>query len=464
MGCNRAVTDFMRKTCLSVEKLLVFIAKFTAMFTAMFMAMFLAMFTACPAASAQNTCPGDTARSDSAIVRYIEGQGFSVSHNNSLVLLPSGKEKFHDMFAVIAAAKNTVHLEYFNFRNDSIAGALFELLKRKVSEGVKVRVLYDAFGNASNNRPIKKDELKELRASGMEIYEYYPMRFPWVDYALHRDHRKIVVVDGAIAYTGGMNVADYYINGTEQVGNWRDMHMRVEGDVVGELQSIFLRIWNKTTGQNIRGNEYFPEVQPQGVSLPKEAKRDTSATRGCKTVAVVNREPRRTPRLVRETFVKAIDCAQDEIDIVNPYFTLNRKLRRALKRAVKRGVNLRIMVSENSDIPITPRVVDYNVRQLQKKGATVYYYRGGFHHSKIMTVDGRFAYLGSANLNARSLSYDYECNLLVVDTCTVAQLHSIFENDARKNCIVLDDEYWHKQRSAWKNFQGWLFHFLEPFL
>lgn len=402
-------------------------------------------------------------RSDSVMARYLESENINISRNNSLVLLTSGKEKFKDMFAAISKARHSVHLEYFNFRKDSIAGALFELLEKKVAEGVQVRVLYDAFGNASNNKPIKKDELRELRSKGLEIYEYYPMRFPWIDYALHRDHRKIVVIDGKIAYTGGMNVADYYINGTKQVGNWRDMHMRVEGDVVGDFQNIFLRMWNKTAKQNVAGNEYFPRAITQNDTVLEGLKMDTCGNNGGKVIAVVNREPVKSPKIIRETFVHAINSAQKSIEIVNPYFTLNRKLRKALKKAINRGVDLEIMVSENSDIPITPRVVDYNVRKLQKRGAKVYYYRGGFHHSKIMTVDGLYSYLGSANLNARSLSYDYECNLLVLDECTTSELRSIFERDKRENCVPLTDEYWHK-RSAWKNFQGWMFHFLEPFL
>lgn len=401
--------------------------------------------------------------SDSAIAQYVEGQGVRITGDNSLVLLPSGREKFRDMFAAIDEARESVHLEYFNFRHDSIADALFRLLEGKVKQGVEVRVIYDAFGNASNNSPIRKKELKALRAAGLEIYEYYPMRFPWVDYALHRDHRKIVVIDGRVAYTGGMNVADYYINGTKQVGNWRDMHMRVEGSVVAELQTIFLRMWNKTTGQNVGGEKYFPKPIVESGTEFAALKRDTCTSRGSKKIAVINREPRRTPKIIRETFLHAIGSAQRDITIVNPYLTLNRKLRRALRKAVKRGVEVEIMVSENSDIPITPRVVDYNARRLQKRGAKVYYYRGGFHHSKIMTVDGLYSFLGSANLNARSLSYDYECNLLVLDECTTEELRSIFRYDRDNACVPLTDEYWNN-RSAWKNFQGWLFHFLQPFL
>ena len=421
-------------------------------------ALVLLVFSACALAQTEKS-----SRSDSVIARYIKGENINISHNNSLVLLTSGKEKFKDMFAAIEKARYSVHLEYFNFRNDSIAGALFELLERKASEGVEVRVLYDAFGNASNSKPIKKDKLRMLRAKGLEIYEYYPIRFPWIDCALHRDHRKIVVIDGKIAYTGGMNVADYYLNGTKQVGVWRDMHMRLEGDAVGDLQNLFLRMWNKTAKQNVCGNEYYPPAIMPNDTILAGLKADTCTNNGEKTVAVVNREPRKSPKIIRETFLHAINSAQRNIEIVNPYLTLNRKLRKALKNAIKRGVELEIMVSENSDIPITPRVVEYNVRRLQKKGAKVYFYRGGFHHSKIMTVDGLYSYLGSANLNARSLSYDFECNLLVLDECTTSELRSIFDRDKRESCVPLTDEYWHN-RSNWKNFQGWMFHFLEPFL
>ena len=156
--------------------------------------------------------------SDSAIVRILEDKNITFTHNNKVVLLPSGKEKFEDMFKAIAQAKSSVHLEYFNFRNDSIASALFDLLKQKASEGVEVRALFDGFGNDSNNKPLRKEHVNSLRAHGVEIYEFDPIRFPWVNHVFLRDHRKIVVIDGNVAYTGGMNVADYYLHGTEQVG------------------------------------------------------------------------------------------------------------------------------------------------------------------------------------------------------------------------------------------------------
>ena len=123
-------------------------------------------------------------------------------------------------------------------------------------------VMLDAFGNMSNNKPLRKKELKNLRERGIEIYEFDPIRFPWVNHVFARDHRKIVVIDGSIAYTGGMNVADYYINGTKVVGEWHDMHCRIEGDEVNTLQKIFIKAWNKVTKQHLSGAKYYRGDHP----------------------------------------------------------------------------------------------------------------------------------------------------------------------------------------------------------
>ena len=181
--------------------------------------------------------------SDSLIIRQMSDVGVRFTHDNDVKLLMSGKEKFADLFEAIRQAKSSIHLEYFNFRNDSIAGLLFDILREKRKEGVEVRAAFDGFGNDSNNQPLKKSHLSKLHADSIDIYEYDPIRFPWVNHIWPRDHRKIVVIDGEIGYTGGMNVADYYLVGTEQVGEWRDMHCRIEGPAVNELQRIFARFW-----------------------------------------------------------------------------------------------------------------------------------------------------------------------------------------------------------------------------
>lgn len=407
------------------------------------------------------TCNVCAQTSDSLIVENLRDEGITFSHNNSVTLLMSGQEKFDDMFQAIRQARSSVHLEYFNFRNDSIASLLFRLLAQKAKEGVEVRALFDGFGNDSNNRPLKRKHLKQMRSVGIEIYEFDPVNFPWVNHVFHRDHRKIVVIDGKIAYTGGMNVADYYINGTEVVGEWRDMHCRIEGDEVNTLQRIFLRMWNKVTGQNVYGAKYYRGYH--GADYITGLKPDTCCTAGKKMVGIINREPRVTNKIIRKFYTDAINEAKDSIKLVNPYLTLNNTLKRALRNAVKRGVKVEIMVSAHSDIPLTPDCVFYNVHNLMQHGVDVWIYKKGFHHTKIIMVDGRFCTVGSANLNARSLNFDYEENAVIIDPCTTKELNDMFERDKAES-FKLTEETWDEWRTPWQKFVGWFASLLTPFL
>ncbi len=398
--------------------------------------------------------------SDSLIKRDMESYGIEFSHNNRVTLLMSGQEKFDDMFKAIRQARHSIHLEYFNFRNDSIASLLFNILREKRKEGVEVRALFDGFGNDSNNQPLRRHHIKALRNDSIDIWEFDPIRFPWVNHIWPRDHRKIVVIDGSIAYTGGMNVADYYIKGTEQVGEWRDMHCRVEGGVVNQLQLIFSRIWERTTDEDIWRPEYFRAYTPEPF---EDLKPDTTASAGKKIVGIVNREPHTTNDAMRRLYVSSINLAQDSIRIINPYFTLIPSINKAIKKAIDRGVKVELMVSAKSDIPLTPDCVYYNAHKLMKRGAKVWLYQPGFHHSKIMMVDGRFCTIGSTNLDARSMRFDYEENALIIDKNTTKELDDMFDRDKLKS-VELTEEEWDRFRTPWQKFRGWFAQLLRPFL
>ena len=389
---------------------------------------------------------GKAQTSDSLIVSQMKTVGINFYPHNEVQLIMSGKDKFDLLFEDIRQAKSSVHLEYFNFRNDSIASLLFDLLREKRKQGVEVRALFDGFGNDSNNQPLKKRHIKSLRADSIDIHEYDPVRFPWVNHIWPRDHRKIVVIDGHIAYTGGMNVADYYIVGTKQVGEWRDMHCRIEGPVVNELQNIFARIWQKVTKEQLNDEKYY------------QAK-----DKGDKMVGIANREPNRTNKIMRQFYISALDDAQDSIKIINPYFTLTPSVKKAIHRAIKRGVKVDILVSAKSDIPLTPDAVFYNVHKLMKKGANIWLYQPGFHHSKIMMVDGRFCTVGSTNLDARSLRYDYEVNALIINKQVTQELQDMFMRDTRRS-VLLTPEEWNKFRTGWQKFRGWFAQLFTPFM
>ena len=414
-------------------------------------------FVAASAQTADSTALG----SDSLIVQKLRKKNVKFSHDNSVTLLMNGQEKFDDMFEAIRQARSSIHLEYFNFRNDSVARLLFNILEAKAEQGVEVRALFDGFGNTSNNRPLKKSHLAAIRSHGVQIYEFNPVKFPWIDDIFNRDHRKIVVIDGQLAYTGGMNVADYYINGTEQVGEWHDMHCRIEGEEVNTLQKIFLRMWKKVTGEEIHGAKYYRYGSEGGYF--KGLKPDTTATRGRKMVGIINREPHTSNEIIREFYYNAINYARDSIKIINPYFTPSPRLKRALRKAAERGVKVELMLSVKSDIPLTPDCGFYNAHRLMKRGVKVWMFKPGFHHTKIIMVDGKFCTVGSANLNSRSLRWDYEENAVIVDKHTTKELSDLFERQ-KKDCFLLTPESWNSFRTRWQKFRGWFANLLSPFL
>ena len=400
--------------------------------------------------NAQESNNGKT-KSDSILINYLKEYKIETTTKNELKLLKSGEEKFIDLFTEIERARHHIHLEYFNFRNDSIANLLFEVLGRKASEGVKVRAIFDAFGNWSNNQPLKKKHLKKIQEKGIEIVKFDPFTFPWINHAFHRDHRKIVIIDGKIGYTGGMNIADYYINGLPEIGEWRDMHVRIKGNAVNHLQDIFLDMWNKCTNQDVGGASYYP--YKHGLNF-KESQ--------VKEVAIVDRYPKRNPEDMRNIYAKAIESAENKVQIINPYFTPTRTIKKAIKKALKKGVKVEIMIPGKSDIGFTPDAALYIVNKLRKKGADIYIFNGGFHHSKIMMIDSTYCTVGSTNLNSRSLHYDYEVNAFIFDNETTSELISIFKEDQENSTLLTKEMY--KQRSLWKRFYGWFAHLLTPFI
>lgn len=383
---------------------------------------------------------------DSAVCHALQQKQIVVTDSNSVHLLTTGADKFKNLFDAIRQAHSFVHMEYFNFRNDSINSLLIGLLKEKVKEGVEVRIMYDAFGNASNNRPINKVMHDSIARTGIKIVKFDPLRFPWLNHIIPRDHRKIVVIDGRIAYTGGMNVADYYITGIEGIGPWHDLHMRIEGPAVNYLHQIFAQMWLKATNEKLVGSKYFPG----------------SLKAGNVRLAIVDRSPKKSNRSIRQLYVDMLNHAHKHVRIINPYFVPTHTVRKAIKDAIDRGVNVEILLSAKSDIPLTPDATHYVGNNLAKRGAKVYLYHGGFHHTKMMIVDDVFSTVGSANLDSRSLRCDYEVNTVLFDKGVTAQLDSLFDEQL-KSTTRIQQGYW-KTKTPWKRFVGWLGNLLTPVL
>ena len=361
--------------------------------------------------------------------RDFQQLGLPIYEGNTTRILPTGEIKFRDLFEAVEKAEKYILMDYFKFQQDSICGALLEILRRKVQQGVEVKIIFDSFGNKSSDLPLSDTLQTRIRESGIEIAAFDPVRFPWINHLRHRDHHKIAIIDGKTVYTGGMNVADYYLHGKPKVGKWRDMHIRMEGPIVQAYEELFWKMWHK---------EQPPSPLPRkGECLPS-----LMGGVGGGSVAFASRWPKETPKIMRQTYSIAIDNADHLVQIVNPYAMLFGEVRAALRRALERGVRVQFMVSTKSDGKVNDDVIGLEMRKLMKRGAEVYYFGDGFHHSKVMMIDSLFCTVGTTNLDARSLCFDYEVNAFIFSPATTHELQQIFYDDIEKSSTLLTPEVW----------------------
>ena len=205
------------------------------------------------------------------------------------------------------------------------------------------------------------------------------------------------------------------------------------------------------TEQEIGGKAYYSNLTDSTL---------TNTTN--KKVAIVDRNPKRTPKVMRKVYATAIENAQKKVQIINPYFTPTKPIKKAIKKAIKDGVKVEIMIPSKSDIKFSPDAALYIANQLRKEGADIYMFNEGFHHSKVMMVDSLYCTIGSSNLNSRSMHYDYEVNAFIFNVETTSELIGIFEEDVKNSTLLTSEMY--KKRSTWKKFVSWFAHILTPFI
>ena len=371
--------------------------------------------------------PGWSENAADRTKRDFQQLGLPLYEGNKTTILPTGEIKFHDLFEAVEKAEKYILMDYFKFQQDSICGILIEKLCHKAGEGVQVYVLFDSFGNHDSDFPLSDTLQANIRKAGVNIAAFDPVRFPWINHLMHRDHHKIAIIDGKMVYTGGMNVADYYLHGKPKVGKWRDMHIRMDGPIVEAYEELFWKMWNRTKKASPKREESINSY-PSGENF------------GEASVAFASRWPKETPKIMRQTYCIAIDNAEHLVQIVNPYAMLFGEVRASLRRALERGVRVQFMVSTRSDGKVNDDVIGLEMRKLMKGGAEVYYYNDGFHHSKVMMIDSLFCTVGTTNLDARSLCFDYEVNAFIFDPTTTHQLQQIFNEDVEKSSTLLTPE------------------------
>lgn len=333
--------------------------------------------------------------------------------DNSIEILHNGKNTFRSIIEALEKATQSIHMEYYIIEADNLGGEIADVLCRKAEQGIEVRLLYDDVGSWS----LPRSYLKKLTKSGVQLAKFMPVVFPWLtSKANYRNHRKIIVVDGKVGFTGGLNIADRYIHGTK-LGVWRDTHMRLEGSAVSMLQMTFITDWyfaSKTLLEN-RG-KYFPKPDKNNDNI---------------AVQIAISGPDSHYAAIMQAFFAAITSAKHHIYISTPYFLPGEALLTALKVASMSGVEVRIMLPMHSDTVLVHWASRSYFTELLEANISVYLYKKGFNHSKIMTIDSSLCSVGSANMDERSFVDNFEVTAMIYDEKTTEELELAFLEDLK---------------------------------
>ncbi|MEO8380856.1 MAG: phospholipase D-like domain-containing protein [Acidobacteriota bacterium] len=329
---------------------------------------------------------------------------------NQVELLQNGA-MWESVFREIESAKKTINYETFLCKEGELTRRMAEVLAKKAREGVKVRVLLDGSGG----KKFGKQGLADLKAAGANVRKYHPMRISNLGLLNNRDHRKIFVIDGRVAYVGGHCLTDNWLGEAQDKQHFRDITARVEGRAVAQLQSAFAENWIEETGEVVGGREYFPELEDAGEM-------DAHA---------VWLSPSGSPSTLKLLHYVLIRSACKKLTIQNPYFLPDPDARKALLDAVQRGVEVRIMIpSEHaSDSPLVQHASHHHYGTLLKGGVRLFDYNKTLLHQKVLTVDGLCSSIGSTNFDDRSFEINDEVSLVVYDKGIARELEEIFEKD-----------------------------------
>ncbi|HEY0251439.1 MAG TPA: phosphatidylserine/phosphatidylglycerophosphate/cardiolipin synthase family protein [Kofleriaceae bacterium] len=361
-----------------------------------------------------------------------------------VTVLREGAQTYPAMLEAIAAAKKMILFEVYIFAADGTGEKFRAALLERAKAGVKVRIIYDAVGSFG----IADSWFAELVAAGAEVIDFNPIA-PWrARFRLsHRDHRKIIVVDDAVAFTGGLNIADDYAATVDGGKGWHDMHCRVRGGAVLDLARLFRRTWLRAGGA--------PYPAPGRAS-------EAPAGPGESYARVIENTKIRQRGAFRRAYLHVIKHARESVLIENAYFLPERAMRRQLTRAVKRGVRVAIIIPGHSDVRMVEYAGEYVLRRLAKRGVEILRYQGAMMHAKIAVVDGLWSTIGSYNFDAQSRLNNLEVTVEILDPKVGTELVAQFEQ-SRAKCIHYDEAAW--LRLPWyRKVLSWVSYRLRRFL
>jgi len=353
--------------------------------------------------------------------------GPSIVDGNQVVNLENGDRIFPAMLAAIRGAQHSINFESYIYWSGSIGKQFAQALEERARAGVPVNVLIDWAGS----QQLDDELVEEMKSAGVEVRFYHPLRWYNLARMNNRTHRKLLVVDGRIGFTGGVGIADPWNGDAQDAEHWRDSHYRLEGPAVAQMQAAFLDNWIKTTGKVLQGPEFFPKLEPAGDVLAQ----------------VFTSSPSGGGDSMQLMYLLSVTAAQKRIDLSAAYFVPDELTRRALRQALARGVKVRILVpGANTDVEVARRASRAAWGELLQAGAQIYEYQPAMFHCKMMLVDSQLASVGSTNFDNRSFRLNDEANLNVYDAAFVSEQEAVFEADLRKSKRISYEQWKNRPR------------------
>ena len=348
-----------------------------------------------------------------------------LTDNNDIRIFTDGREKFKTLLSEMDHARNYIHVQYYIIKNDELWKEIEEVLVRKARQGVEVRVLFDSMGC----RGMHHSDWARLQKAGIKVAEFFPALLGKLQLRVnYRNHRKIVVIDGRIGFVGGFNVGREYIGKDKKFGYWRDTHVCIEGSAVTSLAVRFVLDWNYAARENLFLEDRLFEIP-------------TYARNGRDPVQIISSGPDSGSQEIRNNYLRLFHMARKNIYIQTPYFIPDDDIRDALEIAAKSGIDVRIMIPCKPDHPFVYWATYSYLGEMIEAGARCYTYDNGFLHAKCMCVDGLVTCMGTANMDIRSFSLNFEVNAVIYSARTTERLMDAFENDIAKSTLVTRKRY-----------------------
>ncbi|OEK07335.1 cardiolipin synthase [Flavivirga aquatica] len=363
---------------------------------------------------------------------------------NKVEVLQDGKSTFASIFEAIKEAKSFIHIQYYILEEGELLDEMFNLFKEKIAEGLEIRVMYDAIGSFDWRRK----SIKRFKSIGVTICSSMPLRFGNFLFSFnYRNHRKIVVIDGVIGFTGGFNLTDKYIKSNTNMGIWEDTHVKIEGPAVESLHKVFIKDYYFASKEDILlDSKYLPKQEIKGNSI----------------VQIVASGPDSDYAAIMQQYIMLINLAEDFICIANPYFIPSSQVLTALKIAALSGVRVKILLPEQSDSITARYCMRSYFEEIIAAGVEIYLKRDAFLHSKLILIDNEIVSVGSGNFDNRSFDHNFETNALIYDSVLAKEVHEVFITDCESSLRVNEAQF--KERPIQDKFFEGLARFFSPLL